>query len=153
MQLVSAVRAHCFLFLFSRFMHAVQETKDEACRKALAQLAAFFGVANILDEQWAGVGPVFGPAQLRHARHAMAELLDDLRPNAIAFVDAFDIPDRVLNSTLGRYDGNVYEALFQAALRSSLNQTDPFLGYAEVLRPRLDLEALARGNVPIKSDL
>jgi acyl-CoA oxidase len=37
-------------------------------------------------------------------------------------VDAFDFPDHVLSSAIGRYDGNVYEALFDAAQRSTLNQ-------------------------------
>jgi len=34
-------------------------------------------------------------------------------PNAVALVDAFEFPDRVLNSTIGRFDGNVYEALYE----------------------------------------
>lgn len=29
----------------------------------------------------------------------------------IALTDAFDIPDRVLNSTIGKYDGNIYEGM------------------------------------------
>ena len=32
-----------------------------------------------------------------------------LRPDAVALVDAFDFPDAILNSPLGREDGNVYE--------------------------------------------
>ena len=50
------------------------------------------------------------------------ELLQLLRPNAIALVDSFDYPDRILNSCLGRYDGQVYEALYEYAKSSSLNQ-------------------------------
>ncbi len=34
----------------------------------------------------------------------------------------FDIPDNVLSSTIGKYDGNAYEALFNAARKSTLNQ-------------------------------
>lgn len=44
--------------------------------------------------------------------------MDSLRPNAVALVDAFDIPDRVLNSALGRYDGKVYETLYELAKKS-----------------------------------
>jgi len=36
-------------------------------------------------------------------------------------VDAFDYSDFVLNSPLGRYDGNVYEALFKYAQKAALN--------------------------------
>ena len=39
----------------------------------------------------------------------------------MALVDAFDHSDYVLNSPLGRFDGNVYEDLFRWAQRSELN--------------------------------
>lgn len=41
--------------------------------------------------------------------------MNSIRPNCVALVDAFDIPDNVLNSTIGKYDGNVYEALVEAS--------------------------------------
>jgi len=72
--------------------------------------------------------------------------MEEIRPDIIALTDAFDIPDRILGSALGKYDGNVYEALFQTALKSPLNQADPFDGYKEYLRPHLNLELLAQGN-------
>jgi acyl-CoA oxidase len=49
------------------------------------------------------------------------EIMAELRPNAVALVDAFAVPDYLLNSALGRSDGNVYEALFDFALREPLN--------------------------------
>lgn len=52
------------------------------------------------------------------------ELLAQLRPNAVALVDAFDLHDRQMNSVLGRYDGNVYENMFEWARRSPLNATE-----------------------------
>jgi acyl-CoA oxidase len=53
----------------------------------------------------------------------VVRLLNAIRPNVVALVDAFDIPDRVLNSAIGRFDGNVYEALYKSAQLSSLNKT------------------------------
>lgn len=52
------------------------------------------------------------------------ELLSQLRPNAVALVDAFDTHDKKLNSVLGRYDGNVYEHMFEWARSSPLNSTE-----------------------------
>ena len=52
------------------------------------------------------------------------ELYAELRPNAVALVDAYDFPDHILQSCLGRYDGNVYKALFEYAKQSPLNKTD-----------------------------
>lgn len=52
------------------------------------------------------------------------ELLSQLRPNSVALVDAFDFHDMKLNSVLGRYDGNVYENMFEWARNSPLNTTE-----------------------------
>lgn len=51
----------------------------------------------------------------------LEELLAAIRPNSIGIVDSFDIHDDVLGSTLGAYDGNVYERLFEEASKSPLN--------------------------------
>lgn len=55
------------------------------------------------------------------------ELLAELRPNAVALVDSFDYPDRMLNSCLGRNDGQVYDALYEYAKSSTLNQHQVFI--------------------------
>lgn len=39
-------------------------------------------------------------------------------------VDAFEFRDRELRSVLGRYDGNVYENMFEWAKNSPLNKVD-----------------------------
>jgi hypothetical protein len=51
-------------------------------------------------------------------------LFAEIRPNAVALVDAFDYPDEILQSCLGRYDGNVYEALYKYAKSSPLNEKE-----------------------------
>ncbi len=45
------------------------------------------------------------------------------RLNAVGLTDAFDLTDNALNnSVLGRYDGNVYEALIDSTRHSPLNK-------------------------------
>ena len=44
---------------------------------------------------------------------ALRRALKAVRPNAVTLVDAFEFPDNVLNSAIGRYDGRVYEALYE----------------------------------------
>jgi acyl-CoA oxidase len=47
-----------------------------------------------------------------------------IRPHAVKLVDAWSVPDFLLNSALGRYDGKVYETLFDMAHRQNpLNKT------------------------------
>ncbi|KAJ5889004.1 hypothetical protein N7495_009045 [Penicillium taxi] len=46
---------------------------------------------------------------------AVVKLLDEIRPHAVRLVDAWAIPDWQLDSSLGRYDGEVYPDLFRRA--------------------------------------
>jgi len=151
-ELCTAVRIHCYAFILSNFVRSVQEAPDPAIKTVLSRLCAFYACSNIIDEPlWNGL---LTADQMRIIKSTVHDLMEKLRPEAVALVDAFDIPDRVLSSAIGRADGNVYEALFDMARRSALNKADPFLGYKEFLQPHLDREFLQRGNtLPNKGKL
>ena len=58
--------------------------------------------------------------QIQLARtKAVMKLLEEIRPHAVRLVDSWKFPDWQLDSSLGRYDGKVYEDLFHRA--SELN--------------------------------
>ncbi|KAI9811609.1 MAG: fatty-acyl coenzyme A oxidase [Pycnora praestabilis] len=58
--------------------------------------------------------------QIQLARtKAVMTLLEEIRPHAVRLVDAWQYPDWQLDSSLGRYDGKVYEDMFHRA--SELN--------------------------------
>ena len=67
-------------------------------------------------------------------RANVLKLLDAIRANVVPLVDAFDISDFRLKSALGRFDGDVYPAIIDAAKRDPLNQTEPGPGYEPHLR-------------------
>ncbi len=46
-----------------------------------------------------------------------------IRQEAVPLVDAFDIDDQILNSCLGRYDGDVYTHMYQWAKRAPRNKS------------------------------
>ncbi|KAL1412264.1 hypothetical protein Q8F55_000007 [Vanrija albida] len=52
---------------------------------------------------------------------AISALLDRIRPNAVSLVDAWSFSDFQLDSSLGGYDGNVYEKLFNRARQNPVN--------------------------------
>jgi acyl-CoA oxidase len=57
------------------------------------------------------------------------KLINEIRPHAVRLVDAWDFPDFQLDSSLGRYDGNVYEDMFhRASALNPLNEVtvDPY---------------------------
>lgn len=61
--------------------------------------------------------------------------MTNIRPNAVSIVDGFDIPDKILCSALGSYDGNVYERLFAEAQKSPLNQEPVNKSFHLYLKP------------------
>jgi len=133
------VRAHCFYFILRNFISSINDVKDQAIQSVLTQLCSLFGTCLLLDDNFTGC---ISREQFVWIKQANSELLSAIRPNAVALVDAFDIPDRVLCSAIGNYDGNVYEALYESAKKATMNQVDPYVGYKELIQPKLDLEIL-----------
>ena len=62
------------------------------------------------------------PYHISLARSHLYSLLAEVRKEAVPLVDAFDVPDEILNSALGRYDGDVYTHLYQWAQRAPRNK-------------------------------
>ena len=145
LELTDAVRIHCYTFLLHNFIEVVRtQGQDKDVTAVLEKVCALYAITIMADDsRWIGY---LDAKTAGLVKGAVVKLLDDLRPNALALVDAFDFPDRVLCSTIGRSDGMVYEALFEQAKKSTLNKREVFDGYEEVLRPRLDLEFLKNGN-------
>jgi Acyl-CoA oxidase len=53
---------------------------------------------------------------------SIKRLTDELRPQFIPLVEAFDIPDYVLNSAIGNSYGDIYEEYMNQAKNSRLNR-------------------------------
>ena len=62
-------------------------------------------------------------------------VLAKIRPVAVSIVDSFDLPDQTLKSTLGSYDGNVYERMLEAAEKGPLNKSDVPDAFHKYLKP------------------
>jgi len=124
LDLVNAVRSHCNAYMLSKFVKTVQETEDSATRAALSEVCTLYACSNILDDpQWSGL---ISLSQMQIVKQVVPQIMERIRPNIIALTDAFDFADNTLMSAIGRFDGNVYETLYETALNAPLNQTDPF---------------------------
>ena len=60
--------------------------------------------------------------QISLVRQQLYALLKVIRREALPLVDAFDVPDEILNSILGRYDGDVYTHLYEWACQAPRNK-------------------------------
>ena len=63
------------------------------------------------------------------------DLLKKVRLNALTLVDSFGWSDSNLSSSLGVYDGNVYERLFQFAKNSPFNEKEVNDSFYKLLKP------------------
>jgi acyl-CoA oxidase len=62
-------------------------------------------------------------------------VLKRIRQYIIGIADAFDFSDEILGSTIGSYDGNVYERLIAATSHSPLNQQSVNESFEKYLKP------------------
>ncbi|XP_048244379.1 peroxisomal acyl-coenzyme A oxidase 1-like [Haliotis rufescens] len=83
-------------------------------------------------------------AQMEMLRMVEYQLLAEIRPDAVSLVDAFDMHDITLHSALGCYDGNVYERLYQSALKEPMNRTQVHPVYYKHLRGLLKGSTLSK---------
>ncbi|VDN38652.1 unnamed protein product [Gongylonema pulchrum] len=75
---------------------------------------------------------------MQSAERGVYEIMECLRPEAVALVDSFDFSDRELHSVLGRRDGNVYAAMLEWAKHSKLNKTEVIATFEKYLGPMME---------------
>ncbi|CRL03339.1 CLUMA_CG016522, isoform F [Clunio marinus] len=138
-ELTKAAELHCQLFL----LQSASTSINQAIKKLSPALA--FVLRDIL-ELYAVDLAIKSLESLLQFVTATSEDIDRLqvrleaalkrfRTNAIGIVDGFEISDLVLGSTLGAYDGNVYERLLNEAKKSPLNQEDVNKSFYLYLKP------------------
>ncbi|KAF1783920.1 Acyl-coenzyme A oxidase, N-terminal [Phytophthora cactorum] len=101
---------HAELMLLKSFISGVYSLPAGKTKVAVAQLCQLFG-ASLLQLQ---------------------KLLSPVRRNAVRLTDAWDFSDFELNSTIGRYDGDIYRALVEQTKREPLNASEWWLLLVEI---------------------
>ncbi|XP_034937330.1 probable peroxisomal acyl-coenzyme A oxidase 1 [Chelonus insularis] len=123
-ELMQAAEAHCRAFIVARYIEWVKKlTVSHELQQVLQQLCETYAIYWVLQR----VGDFLRFSCLVSKdvpvlQRRLEDLFKEIRPNAVGLVDAFDIRDEIIDSALGAYDGNVYERLYSAAMKSPLNQ-------------------------------
>jgi len=122
--LIKAGQAYARYYIVDSYVRAVTEGNYSApVKTVLSQLCELFLIYWLLER----TGDFVLNTQLTkdhviQLQSKYVTLLAAIRPHAVNLVDSFDIRDEVLNSTLGAWDGNVYQRLFDLAAESPLNK-------------------------------
>ncbi|XP_062581682.1 peroxisomal acyl-coenzyme A oxidase 1-like [Saccostrea cucullata] len=132
-----AAKAYCHTFVVRTFSHIVSTANvDKATKDVLMALCRLYAVHGIVENLGEFIQDgYFSPQQVSILQNKLADLLAEIRPNAVALVDAFDYPDKILDSCLGRYDGQVYQALYEYAKNSPLNNKEVLDSYHNYIKP------------------
>jgi acyl-CoA oxidase len=135
MDLIQLAKCRCRLVVFQAFVHEVSsaassnKVERSACA-ALEEMCCLFGL-SCLRESGADLLECehVTPGQYRDIKLEFKASCRRSRANAVALVDAFGYEDYLLNSAIGRKDGNIYEALLAAAKTSPFNKTETGPGW------------------------
>ena len=132
-------KAHALYLLLENFVNGIKEESKTVLgsneANVLNDLALLFGLYWIEKEDGEFLADGYLNAQqVQWVRSSVLAMLDKIRPNAVALADANDFSDFRLKSALGRFDGNVYEAILEASKKDPLNATEPGPGYQQHLK-------------------
>ena len=127
MTAVKASNAHVQAFMFENNFLAIQEYFNEMppIKLVMERLLRLYGLQTISENAGDFFGiEGFSSEAFSTVEMAISTLLNEIRPDAVPLVDSFGFLDSQLQSTLGRYDGNVYEAIYdEAANKNPLNNS------------------------------
>eukprot|EP01129_Flabellula_baltica_P014140 TRINITY_DN6718_c0_g1_i1.p1 TRINITY_DN6718_c0_g1~~TRINITY_DN6718_c0_g1_i1.p1 ORF type:complete len:662 (-),score=162.81 TRINITY_DN6718_c0_g1_i1:13-1998(-) len=127
---------HSYVILVKNFHAAVSRCEDSNMRNILKKLSDLFALSNL--NRMSAVLLMEGylsKKQVEMIKQNIYELLPEIRQDAVPLVDSWHHSDFILNSALGKYDGDVYQALYDESKKSVLNVTDVVDGYEEYIRP------------------
>lgn len=129
-------RAHCQLMLASNFISAVFGNAANSTTAVLQRVAILFCVST-MEQELADflTSGYLSAEQALLVKEANIAALKDIRPEAVALVDAFGLPDYLMQSALGDQDGRAYERMTEMAELEPLNQTRVADGYQEYIKP------------------
>ncbi|KAH9452350.1 hypothetical protein MJO28_008778 [Puccinia striiformis f. sp. tritici] len=138
--------AHCqFLMVrnFARVLLYDEELKAKPALHHVILLVFELYACHTMDAEASEflASGYISPKQHVLLRNRVYSLLAQIRPEAVALCDSFAVPDYLLNSELGRSDGNVYQKLVEFASKEPLNavkfNVDPYDNEIAIGEPSL----------------
>ncbi|TPX31643.1 acyl-CoA oxidase [Synchytrium microbalum] len=139
-------KAHGQYIIITSFAKQLDDKKTLAklgpdAAKVMRQLFELFALSTMECEPEFGTMGYLSWRQYSWIRSLVRDIIDQVRPNAVALVDAWNYSDFALHSALGRYDGRVYETMVEWASKEPLNNGKhwpAFSSWNDTYRPMLE---------------
>ncbi|CEP17474.1 hypothetical protein [Parasitella parasitica] len=131
-----AAKLHSFGYLFNRFADGVSKISGSV-HDILIKVCLLYGLYSIEENAGAFLQyEYFTPAQIEFVRSSVNKLCAEVREQAIPLVDSFNLSDYIINSPLGRKDGNVYVHYFEQVKRSNPQGEHPY--FNRLIKPLIE---------------
>lgn len=131
-----AAKMHSYGYLFNRFVDGVSKVEGNL-KRVLMDVCLLYGFYTIEENAGAFLQyEYFSPKQMEFIRSKTNTLCADVREQAVPLVDSFNLTDYMVNSPLGRADGNVYEHYFNQVKRSNPQGPHPY--FDRLIKPLIE---------------
>ncbi|OMJ30387.1 Acyl-coenzyme A oxidase 2 [Smittium culicis] len=133
-----AAKMHITAYLFHCLSDAIYTNEcTPGIVEPLKSLALLYGTSSIIKNSGEFLQcKYFDSKQINTLNKKLDELCSTVRKYAVLLVDSFAYPDYVINSPLGKYDGNVYETYFNLVNRLNPNKPVPY--FETLIKPMLN---------------
>ncbi|GHJ85108.1 hypothetical protein NliqN6_1510 [Naganishia liquefaciens] len=142
-----AAKLHTIGYIFRMFRRACDEQEEGSEKQLLTDICRLYGLWQI-EEQGASFlkYAYFDGKQMDAVQAEVDALCLALRRVVVPVVDAFAISDHIINSPLGRYDGDVYTAYFNHVRAANPpNKEHPY--FERLIKPLLNRKPLDEEDV------
>ncbi|KAJ9059379.1 fatty-acyl coenzyme A oxidase [Entomophthora muscae] len=133
---LKAARMHYHAFTLSKFVEGI--SRAPAPLQPILQQLCQLHACNVTSEhasEFLAAG-YFTASQLHGIQSRVMKLCQAIRPQAVNLVDSFGFSDYVINSPLGRYDGDIYRAYFDLVRQNNPQEARPPY-FESVIKPIL----------------
>lgn len=134
-----AARLHCITYLIGNAAKQISKLSPGPETKVLEQLLRLYALYEVEREAGGFLSTgYFTTDQIKSVQTQVNQLCLQVRKIAVPITDAFFFNDYVLNSPLGRYDGDIYNAYFETVQRGNPPKPNPY--FETLIKPLLEAE-------------
>ncbi|GAN08308.1 acyl-CoA oxidase [Mucor ambiguus] len=131
-----AAKLHSYGYLFNKFVDGVSKVEG-SLKSVLMDVCLLYGFYTVEENAGAFLQyEYFSPKQMEYIRLKTNDLCAAVRDQAIPLVDSFNLSDYMVNSPLGRADGNVYVHYFDQVKRSNPQGPHPY--FDRLIKPLIE---------------
>lgn len=135
--LVRASEAHCYLYAVHAFLQQVRAVEAGPLQAVLKKMFLLFCLNRVANDASTHLADGWmNEKQLELLQEKVRLLLSEIRKDAVPLVDSFNLPDSLVNSPLGRFDGDLYKHYF-AEVRAAPNAEIKAPYWDELVKPCL----------------